>query len=658
MAKIVETSYLVWLDAYVNSKDNINIQHKLRSLINHFEIFEDIIECEKYIQSISIKDRIILIISGDSSQQLIPRIHEYQQIYSIYIYCLNKQFYQKWSEQYIKVKGVYNEFDQLIDQIQSHRIRRRQNACFEPLSMSIHSTYVNNEQTTSGLDGRFVHSQLLIDCLLRMPPTSTDKNEFISLCLEEQHENEQELQIINEFKNNYSLENSIWWYTRETFLYRLLNKSLRIQNIDLLFGLRFLIRDIEYQLKKYQYSQSVRLYRGQLISNDELEILKQSKGKLISMNSFFSTTLDREVAFFYLDLSNNNSQNNNLKKILFEIDADPCQNGIKPFANIKSLSYFPEEEEVLMMLGSVFRLNHIHLGQHQVWIINMTLCSDHDHDLKLVFDHMTNQYGSKQTRLLLFGHVLVDMGQFNDAEKYYHRLLKDLPSDDKDLPNCYHALGKVACEKGDYELSLEWLKKSFKIVEKTLEETHPIMGFIHTSIGEVYQRQDENDKALESYEKALQIWTQAYSIDHEYIAWCFNNIAIIYDAQKKYLEALDYHKKALNIKQKILPSQHPCMGNTYLNMGNVYYHLGQYDQALDNYQLSYKIYEASLTSHHPSVANAIKNIGIIYEIKGNYSDALKNYRKASLLRQYNFLLSHPDSIEIEKDIQRILSKIK
>jgi len=322
-------------------------------------------------------------------------------------------------------------------------MRRIQNIISEPLSMSIYNTNIHNEQTTSGLDGKFIHSQLLIDCLLRMPPTSTDKNEFISLCLKEYNENKQELQIINEFKENYSSNKSIWWYTRETFVYRLLNKSLRIQNIDLLFGLRFLIRDIEDELKKYRCTTPIRLYRGQLISNDELNILKQSQGKLISMNSFLSTTLNRDIGLFYLDTSITNYSNNKLKRILFEINANPCQNGIKSFANITSLSYFPEEEEVLMMLGSVFRLNHIYLGQYQVWIINMTLCSDNDHDLKSVFDHMKNQYGSEQTRLLLFGHVLVDMAHFNDAEKYYYRLLKEIPIDHNDISDCYHAIGKV-----------------------------------------------------------------------------------------------------------------------------------------------------------------------------------------------------------------------
>jgi tetratricopeptide (TPR) repeat protein len=536
-------------------------------------------------------------------------------------------------------------------------MKRMQDIVNEPLSMSIYNTDINNEETINGLNGRFVHSQLLIDCLLRMQPTPTDKNDFISLCLKEYNENQSDLKMIDKFEKEYSSDQLLLWYTKDSFLYRLLNKSLRVQNIDSLFGLRFLIRNIAQQLQNYQCQLPMTLYRGQRILPEELEVLKQSKGKLISINPFFSTTRDREVAHAYIGASDDNPVDKEVERVLFEIYANPCRDGVKPFADISSFSAFPDEEEVLMMLGSVFRINDIiHLGEGSIWIVNMTLCSDNDHDLKSVFDHMKNQYGTEQTRLLLFGHVLVDMGHFNDAENYYRRLLNELPSDHTDISHCYHALGKVACEKGDYESSLQLLYKSLEIAEQTLKKGHPQLGFIHTGIGEVCQKKGENDQALKSYEKALQIWIKPFSIDHEYIAWCYNNIAIIYDAQKKYFEALDYHKKALNIKQNILPLQHPCLGNTYLNIGNVYYHLGKYDRALDNYRLSYKIYGCSLTPVHPTIGNVMRNIGIIYEVKGDYDEALKIYKKVSSIRQKRFLSSHPDSVEIEKDIQRVLSK--
>ncbi len=99
----VETYYLLWLDATVNSKENIITQQKLRSVINQLHIFEDINQCREYIRYIDFEDRLFLIISGEFGQQLIPEIHQLEQVYSIYIYCLNKEFSQQWSEQYTKV---------------------------------------------------------------------------------------------------------------------------------------------------------------------------------------------------------------------------------------------------------------------------------------------------------------------------------------------------------------------------------------------------------------------------------------------------------------------------------------------------------------------------------------------------------------------------
>lgn len=95
----------------------------------------------------------------------------------------------------------------------------------------------------------------------------------------------------------------------------------------------------------------MRIYRGQLMSNDELKFLRVAVGQFISINSFFSTTVNRDIALFFLGDS---TIINNLQRILFEIDADPHLDGIKPFANISLVSYCPDEEEILMMIGSVF----------------------------------------------------------------------------------------------------------------------------------------------------------------------------------------------------------------------------------------------------------------------------------------------------------------
>ena len=66
-------------------------------------------------------------------------------------------------------------------------------------------------------------------------------------------------------------------------------------------------------------------------------------------------------------------------------------------------------------------------------IIRLTLCSDHDNDLKQLYHHMNNHYDTDQTNLLSLGDLVYRMRRFDVAEKYYRRLLSELPSTDPSL---------------------------------------------------------------------------------------------------------------------------------------------------------------------------------------------------------------------------------
>lgn len=98
-----QTCSMVWLDAAIHSQDNLAAQHILRSAVSHLTTFDRIDHCQTYIQSSPVKSRIIFVVSGDYSQQIIPEVHHLLQIFSIYIFCADRELYQSWSEQYDKV---------------------------------------------------------------------------------------------------------------------------------------------------------------------------------------------------------------------------------------------------------------------------------------------------------------------------------------------------------------------------------------------------------------------------------------------------------------------------------------------------------------------------------------------------------------------------
>ncbi|CAF1127736.1 unnamed protein product, partial [Rotaria sordida] len=332
----LESFSLVWLDE--KGKDESNIEEQLRQCINHLKIFDDANNCELYIRSVHEGDGIVWVVNNHLGQMMVPCLHQLQQISSIYIFDTNNKIETEWTKKYPKVKGVINELSVLLKLIQMDHTRRGAKKIEEQLVLNVFNTSSSDEQSTTGLNGQFIHSQLLINCLLRMKAASTDKDEMISLSKKQYKDNKNELSIVHEFEENYSADRAIWWYTRESFLYRQLNKALRVQNIDLLFIFRFFIRDIQEQLEKHQCSSSIHVFRGQLMLNEELKLLKDSIGQLISMNSFLSTSTDRQLALSFLYSS---TVVDNMQRILFGIDADPRLEGIRPFANITNLSYFP-----------------------------------------------------------------------------------------------------------------------------------------------------------------------------------------------------------------------------------------------------------------------------------------------------------------------------
>ncbi len=545
------------------------------------------------------------------------------------------------------------QLDVLVAQIKSDRARRSHNKIDEPLNISIFDLNAGVQ-----LNDQFVRSHLLIDCLLRMKENAYDMKKFLQLCEEEYKDNKSELAVIHEFEQNYNAGKVLRWYTRQSFLFRILNKALRIQNIDVLFLFRFFIFDIQQQLLKNQCSQSIHLYRAQLLTDEELQILKRAIGGFIIMNTFLSTTIDREISLAFLDTMDS-SDEYGMHRILFEIDADPHLDGIQPFANIIWLSYCFGQQEVLMMVGSIFRIVEIEYNQNEITIIRLVLCSENNQDLKNAFERLKKDYNAKDKMdLFSFGHVLCDMGNFDDAKKFYLRFLDDLPSDHKDLVTCYQALGDVAADKGDCDLSLEWYEKLHELLSRTLKSDDSRLADSHMIIGNIYWKKNDCKHALDSYNQALNIYKRTLNENHLTIAECLDKIGTVYEKEKKYFQALNYYEKSLNIRQKSLPTDHPDLGTAHSKIANIRLLLCHYYLALGHYNISLKIKFNALPSDHLDIAMDYRGMGHTYKARGELSQALLYYEKAAEIYRNQLSSTHPDVIEIDRTIRFLSAQTK
>ena len=77
-----------------------------------------------------------------------------------------------------------------------------------------------------------MYSQLLKEILLQFPQDPTSKKELVDFCRQQYADSPGELKVIDEFERDYDRPSPIWWYTRESFTYSMLNKALRTQDIE------------------------------------------------------------------------------------------------------------------------------------------------------------------------------------------------------------------------------------------------------------------------------------------------------------------------------------------------------------------------------------------------------------------------------------------
>ena len=100
----LEPYCLFWLDPSKSEiKDPREAQKRLRKSFNHITMLNSVNICEQHIRSVPEDDHIILIVHGQLAREIIPRIHSLRQVFSIYIYSMEKKRNDEWIKEFQKV---------------------------------------------------------------------------------------------------------------------------------------------------------------------------------------------------------------------------------------------------------------------------------------------------------------------------------------------------------------------------------------------------------------------------------------------------------------------------------------------------------------------------------------------------------------------------
>ncbi len=538
---------------------------------------------------------------------------------------------KKWT----KVKGVFIDISFIC--VQLKRDIQQCEQTLTPIGIVSASSAIDLHE----LDPSFMYSQLLKEILLKMEHSERVKQEFVNFLRVWYHENHAQLHTIDKFERDYDRSSPIWWYTKESFIFSMLNRALRTQDIDIIMMMGFIIRDLHRQIEelhsKVNYHHPYTVYRGQGLASAEFEKLRKSKGGLLSFNNFLSTSADRNVSLAFADSARDNPE---LTGILFRIEIDPSISST-PFALLNTITNFSDENEILFSMHTVFRIGEMQHIEGRLWQIDLILTNDNDQQLKLLTDYLRNETKGTTWQHRL-GNLMFKIGEFEKAKIYFKTLI-DTISDEESIHWTFH--NQLACAQlnnGNFKAALTSFENALEIQQKILPSNPFALAKLYNNIGITHKSMGNYSDAQSYYTKALELGHKTLPSSLPFLGEIYNNIAELHNAMGDHSTALKYLHITLQIRQKHLPPTHPDLASIYNNIGEIHDEMGDHDTALSHYNQTLEILRKALIMSHPSWATAYSNIGEVHDKKGDYPTALLYYKKALEIQQKILPSIHPE----------------
>jgi len=653
--RMVELMILVWLDVSSDKPNDVTqktLNHFCR-VINLIKTFSDLEACYQYMNSIK-DEKILFVVSGSFGPQILPRIENFDQIYSIYIFCGNKANHIEWTKPYKKIKGIHTQIKDLCESLRYDN--NQYDKGIIPVSILPSAAVVDINQGNK----EFVYLQAMKSILLEIQYDKKFRQELIDYSRPFYAHHDQQLNIIDTFDDNYNLHSPIWWYTRKCFIYRMLRKAFYDKDFEIIYKLAFFIHDLHRDIKKsyfqthnHQY-QPITVYRAARMTNEQFENLSKNQNGLLAFNDFLVTTLERSTALRFAQKLRNDTD---VTAVVYTIEINPIESSI-PFIALNNLTYLSNTNngEILLSMNTIFHMDQFQKISDRLYEMKLLPAHKKDEEIINLVDYMQEVthglYGwFKLTK------ILMDVNEYNQVEsiyKYLYSQTNDREREERAFLS--HELGYVNDLKNDLPASIAYYQQAIEDFSRHLHRPHhsvfPSLLLTYTNLGSVLVKYGALNEALIQYQNAL----KAAKTDEPDIALHYNNIASVFQQQGKYFDAQQTYEKGLQILLKDFPFAYPIVAETYSNIGGMFYSMKDYPKALSYYEKTLDVEEKSLPSNHPSLISTCFNLATTYEALKNYDKAIEYAEDAVEKSRRAFGNEHSEVKENLDYLQRLQGK--
>lgn len=570
--------------------------NKLKTFGNSAEIFHDQNELTNFMDK-SNEQKILLIINETDAEQILHLIHDFAHVDSVFILSCDQVRVKEHLFRYKKVKGIFNDMAGIQRRMKILRYENHDSFSFETANSS--SNFFPQENTKKNKQElMFMYAQILKEILTELPCSPLDMDYMIEFCLARYINEPSSVEQIVEFERDYKRHSPVWWYTKDTFLYRMLNIALRTHDFPILYAMRVFVQDLHKELVQLHIDSEqtpfLTLYRGQPMQHEDFDRIRTNIGGLFSVNQFWSTSKDREFALeVYAGYTNNDA---NITAVLFEINVKSTNRSTVSFANISNLSNFGVAEmEYLFTMGSVFRIESVERSDSiNVWHVKLSLTSDRDPQLKLLAESIKSSvYPGKPYHIGSLAILLMYLDENQLAAEIIETCVKR-ESNRFECLKFRWTLGLIYArlEKTQQALiNYDYVVRSYFLRYLSID----VLSMIFHGLGELCILLRKFELAIVNFKIALHVemLRQPHHDEKCLLQYC-RDIGIAYEGNNRLNDALTLYQIAHEKALKCYPDQHPWISRCELDMIRVTSKMGQDDRA------------ESLINHYiPNIKNSL-----------------------------------------------------
>lgn len=596
---------------------------------SYFESFENVDQCIDFISSLDY-EKVFLILFLNEAEHIIPLIHDLSQLTFTYI-CKEREDTiidvdrLNWMSRYPIIRdGVHKVNDELVSCLKQDMISMRSPSKISTL-LSMKTQQTSSVKPLNTHQASYQWNQLLLQALHKLPQTDESRQDILNVCKAQYSGDKSELKNIEQFEKTYQRQSAIWWYTQECFLYKLINKALQTEDIDIIFKFRFFIIDLYNELtdlhnkSKSENANILTVYRGQQVAADELEDLKFNINNVVSLKPFLSTTTNKDVALIY---AGNGSERPQIESVLFEIIID-VNKSKKPFANISKISRMADEDEVLLSMSMLFIVRSVDEMDNNVW--NIQLVAINESNIEVHYYYKNLNANEDYDPLLNFALLLLEMGAHEKVEKYLMMLLKEYTDH---YPLIYTHLGVCCYVRNNYRRALRYYIRALNHYVVSNCSAYPVCCFLYNNIAHIYSHEEDYERALSFHHKALEIHLRYPNACITGFVRTLGSIGQIYAEVNNYDEALKNFLHALRIIESSPPNYLRYVAQIHSHLGKIHLKLGQHDKSMTHYKISLGIQQRVFQNDDQLIASDHIHIGEVYDFKGEYDEAIHHYEQA------------------------------